>query len=58
MATNADRIRQMSDVELAMTLMCPAEYDAEFNKQKKCNAEMNKNCCKCTLEWLQSKESI
>ena len=58
MATNADRIRQMSDVELAVTLMCPAEYDTEFNKQKKCNAEMNKNCFKCTLEWLQSKESI
>lgn len=58
MATNADRIRQMSDEELAVMLMCPAEYDMEFNKQKKCNAEMNKNCYKCTLEWLQSKESI
>lgn len=55
---NADRIRQMSDEELAVTLMCPAEYDYEFNKNKNCNAEMDKDCCKCTLKWLQSHETI
>ena len=52
--TNADRIRNMSDEELAVYIMCPAEYDLGFNKECECNAEMNRNCCKCTLNWLQS----
>lgn len=52
--TNADRIRNMSDEELAESIMCPAEYDLGFNKECECNGEMNINCCKCTLEWLQS----
>lgn len=52
--TNADRIRAMSDEELAIMLMCPAEYDESFNKNKDCNGEMNKNCKECTLNWLQS----
>ena len=52
--TNADRIRNMSDEELAEYIMCPAEYDLGFNKECECNGEMNINCCKCTLEWLQS----
>lgn len=41
--TNADRIRNMTDEELAVSIMCPAEYDLGFNKE-----------CKCTLDWLQS----
>ena len=52
--TNADRIRNMSDEELAEYIMCPAEYDLGFNKECECNGEMNINCCKCTLEWLHS----
>lgn len=52
--TNADRIRSMTDEELAEFIMCPAEYDSGFNKECKCNGEMNRNCCKCTLNWLQS----
>lgn len=56
--TNGDRIRQMSDEELAVTLMCPAEYDDGFNKNKNCNAEMDKYCCKCVLKWLQSHGTI
>ncbi len=52
--TNAEKIRSMSDEELAVSIMCPAEYDLSFNKECKCNGEMNRNCCKCTLKWLQS----
>lgn len=52
--TNADRIRNMSDEELAVYIMCPAEYDLGFNKERECNGEMNRNCRKCTLKWLQS----
>lgn len=51
--TNADRIRSMTDEELALTVMCPAEYDLNFNKNEKCNGEMNKNCYECSLKWLQ-----
>ena len=52
--TNADRIRNMTDEELAVSIMCPAEYDLGFNKEFKCSGNMNRNCRKCTLEWLQS----
>jgi hypothetical protein len=52
--TNADRIRNMSDEELAMAIMCPAEYDLSFNKECGCAGDMNRNCQKCTLDWLQS----
>lgn len=51
--TNADRIRNMTDEELALAIMCPAEYDLNFNKNEKCNGEMNKNCYECSLKWLQ-----
>lgn len=50
---NADKIRAMSDEELALMMMCPAEYDLGFNKTKKCNGCMDKNCYRCTLEWLR-----
>lgn len=56
--TNADRIRAMSDEELAVALMCPAEYDTAFNKNNDCRAEMDKNCCKCTLNWLKQESTI
>ncbi len=52
--TNADRIRNMSDEELALSITCPAEYDLNFNKECGCNGEMNRNCRKCTLKWLRS----
>jgi hypothetical protein len=51
--TNADRIRSMTDEELALAIVCPAEYDLNFNKNEKCNGEMNKNCYECSLKWLQ-----
>lgn len=53
--TNADRIRQMSDKDLAIFIMCLAEYDEGFNRNFGCNGEMNKNCYQCTLQWLQQK---
>ena len=42
--TNADRIRAMSDEELAGIVMCP--YNG-------CNSERG-DCYQCSLEWLQS----
>lgn len=56
--TNADRIRQISDKDLAIFIMCLAEYDEEFNKSCGCNGEMNKNCYHCTLEWLQDMKCL
>ena len=55
--TNAEKIRSMSDMELATALMCPAEYDLSFNKNKVCNGEMNRNCYKCTLDWLKTEKN-
>lgn len=43
--TNADRIRGLSDEELAKIIMCP--YDTEPDS---CN---KKGCYDCYLEWLQ-----
>lgn len=42
--TNAERIKQMSDKDLAIFIMCPAEYDVAFTKSCGCDGEMNKNC--------------
>ena len=38
--TNAEKIRNMTNKELAMLLMCPAEYDLKFSKTSECNGEM------------------
>ena len=43
--TNADRIRAMSDDDLAYWIMCP--YDSPF-----CDG-IEHNCIACTKEWLQ-----
>lgn len=43
--TNADRVRSMSDDDLAYWIMCP--YDSPY-----CN-ENDQNCIECTKEWLQ-----
>lgn len=58
--TNADRIRNMSDEELASVLFsgcidsmdleeCPYASESELD-----NNRIRKICKKCTLEWLQS----
>ena len=52
--TNYERIKAMSVEEMALAIMCPAEYDLNFNRKSDCNGEMNRNCLKCTTEWLQS----
>lgn len=49
--TNADRIRSMSDEELAAVIMCPNESgqaDIECDKSDNCN------CYECCLKWLPS----
>ena len=43
--TNADRVRAMSDDDLAYWIMCP--YDSPF-----CDGTEH-NCIACTKEWLQ-----
>ena len=42
---NADRIRAMSDEELAEIIMCPYDTDPDL-----CTG---KGCLECSLEWLQ-----
>lgn len=50
--TNADRIRAMSDEELAMNMMCPNENGlAEIE----CNRDDSCKCYECLLNWLKSK---
>ena len=50
--TNADRIRQMSDKDLAIFIMCPAEYDEEFNKSCGCSGENKNGCIEKYSLWL------
>lgn len=48
--TNADRIRNMSDVELAELIPCPymkGQYDECIHGWQ------SYDCIKCTLDWLQ-----
>lgn len=49
--TNADRIRNMTDEELAETIMCPFDI---IGSNETCNYK--RNCQECALAWLQ-KES-
>ena len=53
--TNADRIRNMSDEELAKNMMCPNENglgDIDCDKHDDCK------CYDCLLEWLQSESDV
>lgn len=51
--TNFEKIKQMSVEDMALMLMCPAEYDTDFNKKSKCKGSFS-NCYNCTLHWLES----
>ena len=44
--TNADRIRAMSDEELAAIIMCPIQFD----EKAEC---IEGNCFQCSLKWLK-----
>lgn len=49
--TNADRIRSMTDDELAANMMCPNENGlAEID----CDKNDNCNCYECLLNWLRA----
>ena len=49
--TNADRIRNMTDDELAVNMMCPNENGlAEID----CDKNDNCNCYECLLKWLRA----
>lgn len=50
--TNADRIRSMTDEELAMALLCVLRNLLKSDKV----CDFNHDCKDCTLSWLQ-KES-
>ena len=46
--TNADKIREMSDEELAAIIMCPVNGDGTI-----CVGVGGKRCIECSLEWLR-----
>ena len=48
--TNADRIRAMSDQELASALMCPNEMGID---EIPCNHSDTLDCFQCLLNWLR-----
>ena len=48
--TNADRIRAMSDQELAVVIMCPMEIE---DKNAACDKGLAYSCVECSLQWLQ-----
>ena len=49
--TQVDRIRAMSDEDLAMNMMCPNENGIG---EIECDKSNNCNCYECILKWLQS----
>lgn len=53
--TNADRIRAMSDEDLAMNMMCPNENGLG---EIECDKSDNCNCYECLLKWLQSEVEV
>lgn len=53
--TNADRIRNMSDEELAEFNLCPHMVNWKKGNYDTCVYQNDKDACKkCMLEWLQS----
>lgn len=48
--SNADRIRSMSDEELATNMMCPNENGLG---EIECDKSDNCNCYACILKWIQ-----
>ena len=51
--TNGDRIREMSDEELAVTLMCPNDMGMA---DIPCTHSDSCNCRQCLLDWLKQEE--
>lgn len=49
--TNGDKIREMTDSELAQIIMCPQDMDPDICIAKK------KECYECCLEYLQKPAS-
>lgn len=45
--TNGDKIREMTDSELAQIIMCPHDIDPDICIEEK------KDCYECCLEYLQ-----
>lgn len=53
--TNADRIRNMSDEELAESNLCPHMVNWKRGNYDTCVHPNDKDACKkCMLDWLQS----
>ena len=50
--TNADRIRQMNDEELAQ-FMWNASIGREWKAQHDCRTCMDDTCVECQYEWLK-----
>lgn len=49
--TNADKIREMSDEELAVAIMCPFDLDESSCVKREC-------CFDCCLEWLRESAEV
>jgi len=59
--TNADRIRQMTDEELAFIIMCPYDTTGKPSEIMPCVKDGNiqelvppQFCYECTTKWLQA----
>lgn len=48
--SNADRIRAMSDEELADVIMCPMEISCISDL---CEKNLSYTCVECSLQWLR-----
>lgn len=48
--TNGEMIRNMTDEELAVTIMCPNETG---HAEIECDHSDQCNCCECCLKWLK-----
>lgn len=54
--TNADRIRAMTDEELAQLIQCPYEYTGQELRCKSLTVSKvtEEHCKRCCMEWLRS----
>lgn len=47
--TNADKVRKMSNEELALVIMCPYSISEEL-----CSRSEEPGCIECCKKWLES----
>lgn len=54
--TNSEKLRQVSDAELASCIMCPKDVGINWNDN--CSFDDNSDCYSCCLKFLKAEVAV